>query len=72
MAAGDELGGAIGLGEVVDRPDHADADRRPRPALAVEAVVGMDRLRRLAGFERNGVAGREQEVGLQERADQRH
>jgi len=56
--------------EVVDGQHHADAERRARTRHLVEAVVGVQRLRRLAGIDADRLGRAEQEVRLQEAADQ--
>jgi hypothetical protein len=66
MAAGHEPGGAVLGGEVVDREDHAHADRRPRPGDGVEGIVGVPGLRLLARMDRDRLRRGEQVPGLEE------
>ena len=66
VAAGDDLGGAIGVGELVDRPERAHAVRRTRPRHLVEAVVEVQRLRVLARVRVDRQACAQHEVGAED------
>lgn len=66
VAAGDHHGGAVVLREVVDRPDRRRAERAARSRPGVEAVVVVQRLRRLAGQDVDRLELRQQVVGLED------
>ena len=73
VAARDDLGRPVGRGELVDRPDRADADRRPGSGDPVEPVVEVEALARLAGQEVDRQVRREQVAGQQQGVeDRRH
>ena len=51
VAADDHLGRPVVLGEVLDRPDHADRERQVmRARHEIERVIGVPGLRLLAGM----------------------
>ena len=49
VAAGDDARGAVGLGEVVERPHGVDDDGRMRPGQGIDGLVAVEYLRLLAG-----------------------
>ena len=51
MAARNDFGRAVLLGGVVNRPERADAERRPRPRYPCAAVVGVPGLHGLFGMQ---------------------
>ena len=71
VATGDDAGGAVGLGEVGERP-HRVADRRDvRLAERHELVVGVDRLGRLARPDRDRRERRHQAPPVEDALDDR-
>ena len=72
VAPGNHLRRAVFDGEGLERPDDGDRERRgTRPRSAIERVVGVPRLRGLAGMEANRLQRREQEARREERVDER-
>src|SRR5579871_3427548 len=71
VGAGQHHGRAVLRREVIDRADDADRKSRPRARNQIEGVVGVQRLRPLARIDADRVTGAEQEVRLQERAQDR-
>ena len=54
VAARDDPGGAVGLGERVDGPHAGDHDLRVGAGQGIDGVVGVQALRRLAGADGDG------------------
>ena len=71
VGAGDDLGRAIVLGEVVERPDCADPHHRSGALDPHVVVVGVPALGRLARVHLDGEAGRESVVRRQQLVDHR-
>src|SRR5215471_1194926 len=70
MAARNDLGRAVQLGCVVDRPESADAKRQPWPWDLRAAVVEMPRLHCLAGLQVDREQRRQQAALAQLRLDE--
>ena len=66
MGAGDEPGGAVGLGEVGERPHGVAHRRRVGLGQRDDLVVGVDRLRRLARSDGDRGERRHQEPGVED------
>ena len=71
MAAGDEPGGAVRLGEVGERPHGVADDRHVRLVQRDELVVGVDRLGALARVDGDGGERGDQAAGVEHALDDR-
>ena len=71
VRAGDDPGGAVGLGEVGERPHRVAHRRRVRLGDRHELVVGVDRLRGLAGADGDRRQRRDQAAGVEHALDDR-
>src|SRR5690349_13022777 len=60
MASGNHFRAAVRLGGIVDRPERADTERRPRARQPRAAIVSMPGLYRLAWMQVDGEEGRQE------------
>ena len=51
VAPGDQPGGAVGLGEIVERPHGVDGERLSLAGQRIDAVVGVKGLARFPGTD---------------------